>query len=156
MADCIDTVVLTVGNSMMGDDGAGPYLTKLLEENPIDGWMVIDGGTIPENYVDKIVDIKPRQVIVVDATDMQLDPGELRVVDETLIADMFIMTPHSLPLTFLIEQLKAELENVLFLGIQPDLVIFGLPMCDAVKATVESLHARFTQWDGQQGGIEAL
>lgn len=30
-------VVLTVGNSMMGDDGAGPLLADLMEANPIDG-----------------------------------------------------------------------------------------------------------------------
>ncbi|SUC02757.1 hydrogenase 3 maturation protease [Proteus penneri] len=30
-------VVLTVGNSMMGDDGAGPLLAELMETNPIDG-----------------------------------------------------------------------------------------------------------------------
>lgn len=36
-------VVLTVGNSMMGDDGAGPLLADLMEANPIDGWMVING-----------------------------------------------------------------------------------------------------------------
>lgn len=36
-------VVLTVGNSMMGDDGAGPLLAELMEADPIEGWIVING-----------------------------------------------------------------------------------------------------------------
>ena len=38
-------VILTVGNSLMGDDGAGPLLAELLESEPAPGWAVIDGGS---------------------------------------------------------------------------------------------------------------
>lgn len=40
----MNRLVIAVGNEMMGDDGAGPLLARLMEENPIPGWEVIDGG----------------------------------------------------------------------------------------------------------------
>ncbi len=41
-------VLLCVGNSMMGDDGAGPLLAEMCAANPVGGWVVIDGGSAPE------------------------------------------------------------------------------------------------------------
>ncbi len=37
-------VLLCVGNSMMGDDGAGPLLAEMCTANPVGEWVVIDGG----------------------------------------------------------------------------------------------------------------
>ncbi len=41
-------VLLCVGNSMMGDDGAGPLLVEMCAANPAGQWVVIDGGSAPE------------------------------------------------------------------------------------------------------------
>ncbi|MCS6742969.1 hydrogenase maturation protease, partial [Acinetobacter baumannii] len=88
-------VVLTVGNSMMGDDGAGPLLADLMEANPIDGWMVINGGSAPENVSYQIRALQPQCVVIVDAADIGLKPGEIRVIDPDYIAEMFIMSTHN-------------------------------------------------------------
>lgn len=37
-------VLLCVGNSMMGDDGAGPLLAEMCAAQP-GWWVVIDGGS---------------------------------------------------------------------------------------------------------------
>ena len=42
-------VVFTVGNSLRGDDGAGSLLAELLQAEPAPDWVVIDGGSAPEN-----------------------------------------------------------------------------------------------------------
>ncbi|PLM12223.1 hydrogenase maturation peptidase HycI, partial [Klebsiella pneumoniae] len=44
-------VLLCVGNSMMGDDGAGPLLAEMCAANPAGQWVVIDGGSAPENDI---------------------------------------------------------------------------------------------------------
>ncbi|VEI68247.1 Hydrogenase 3 maturation protease [Serratia fonticola] len=41
-------VVLTVGNSMMGDDGAGPLLAEMMADAPIEGWIAVNGGSTPK------------------------------------------------------------------------------------------------------------
>lgn len=134
-------VILTVGNSMMGDDGAGPLLAEMLTQSPAAGWTVIDGGSSPENVSHEVEALAPQRVIVVDAADMALEPGSVRLIDDAAIADMFIMTTHNLPLSFLIERLREFVPDVLFLGIQPDIVAFHFPMTDPVRHAVETVHA---------------
>lgn len=135
-------LILTVGNSMMGDDGAGPLLAELLMNAPAQGWAVIDGGSAPENVAHQVQAFAPQTVLIVDAADMALAPGEVRLVDDASIADMFIMTTHNLPLSFLIERLRETVPRVLFLGIQPDIVAFGFPMTEPVRNAVTALHAQ--------------
>ncbi len=36
---------------------------------------MLDGGNVPENFVFKIREMEPEQVMIVDAADMDLDAG---------------------------------------------------------------------------------
>lgn len=139
-------VVLTVGNNMMGDDGAGPLLAELMEANSIDGWVVINGGSAPENVSYQVRELQPQCVVIVDAADIGLNPGEIRVIDPDYIAEMFIMSTHNMPLNFLIDQLKADIAQITFLGIQPDIVGFYYPMTEAVKKAVDEVYQGITSW----------
>lgn len=144
-------VLLCVGNSMMGDDGAGPLLAELCAANPPGCWQVIDGGSAPENDVVAIRELRPERLLIVDATDMGLTPGEARIIDPDDIAELFLMTTHNMPLNYLIDQLKEDVGEVIFLGIQPDIVGFYYPMTAAVKTTVEDIFQRLANWQGNGG-----
>ena len=148
-------VLLCVGNNMMGDDGAGPLLAQMCAENPQGNWQVIDGGSAPEIDVVSIRELKPSRLLIVDATDMGLNPGDIRVVDPDDIAEMFLMTTHNMPLNYLIDQLKEDTGEVIFLGIQPDIVGFYYPMTPPVKAAVECIYQRLAGWEGN-GGFDNL
>ncbi|MGF7452499.1 hydrogenase maturation peptidase HycI [Pasteurella bettyae] len=136
-----ENVMLAVGNSMMGDDGAGPLLAEMMEANPIPNWTVVDGGSAPENYSHTVRALRPKRLLIVDASDMQQDIGSLRIIDKDLIAEMLFMSTHNMPLNYLIEQLEEDIEEIIFVGIQPDLVSFGFPMTEKVKAAVEHLYS---------------
>lgn len=136
-----DNVILTVGNSMMGDDGAGPLLASLLRRSPVPGWQVVDGGSAPENAMHRVRALAPERVLVVDATEMGLAPGEIRLVDDRFVADDFVMTTHDLPVSFLIASLRETVPDVRLLGIQPSLVAFAYPMSAAVEQAVGDIHA---------------
>lgn len=133
-------VVLTVGNSMMGDDGAGPLLYQLLRDNPIEGWEAVDGGSAPENAAHVVRALQPEYLLIVDATDMELEAGALKIVDKTLIGEMFFMSTHNMPLNFLIEQLERDIPHIMFVGVQPDWVSFMFPISEKVKSAVENLY----------------
>jgi hydrogenase 3 maturation protease len=109
---------------MMGDDGAGPLLAEMCAARPVGEWVVIDGGSAPENDIVAIRELRPDRLLIVDATDMGLNPGEIRLVDPDDIAEMFMMTTHNMPLNYLIDQLQEDVGEVIFLGIQPDIVGF--------------------------------
>ena len=141
-------LILTVGNSMMGDDAAGPLLSSLLKRSPAPGWQVIDGGSAPENVVHRVRAIAPDRVLVVDAAEMELEPGEVRFIDDHFISEQFIITTHDLPVSFLIAALRESVPEVLFLGIQPSLVAFGYPISPAVERAVMNIHAQLQNGAG--------
>ncbi len=68
-------VLLCVGNSMMGDDGAGPLLAER-HAAPKGNWVVIDGGSAPENDIVAIRELRPTRLLIVDATDMGSTPAK--------------------------------------------------------------------------------
>lgn len=147
----VQNLMLAVGNSMMGDDGAGPMLFDLMEANPIDGWQAINGGSSPESVSHQVRALKPQRLLIVDAADIGLAPGEIRIIDPDDIAEIFIMSTHNLPLNFLIDQLKEDIEEIIFLGIQPDLVGFYMPMNEKVISAVQQVYAALPQWQGLGG-----
>ena len=95
-------VLLTVGNGMMGDDGAGVLLAQMLRDAPLEEWTALNGGSAPENVVHRIREMDATRVLVVDAADMDLEPGSVRRINSDRLDDPFLMTTHTLPLTFMI------------------------------------------------------
>ena len=125
---------------MMGDDGAGPYLYQLLSENPLPNWTALDGGSAPENVAHIVRDMKPDLLLIFDAADMELAPGKIRIIEKESIAEMFFMSTHNMPLNYLIEQLEQDIKQIVFVGLQPDLVSFGFPMTESVKESVQFMY----------------
>jgi len=138
-------LVFTVGNGMMGDDAAGPLLAQKIKHAPLENWEVLNGGNVPENCMAQVREMAPAQVLVVDAADMDLEPGEIRFIDEDQVGDPFIMTTHSLPLTFLIQSMREFVAKVDLLGIQPNIVAFGYPISTQVEQAVEEVYTCLKQ-----------
>jgi hydrogenase 3 maturation protease len=137
-------MVLTVGNTLMGDDGAGPLLAQLLEAAPAAGWSVVDGGATPENVTHIVRAEAPQRVLLVDAADMQLPPGAICRIDAADVAKQFLITTHAIPLDVLIASLRETVPKVSFVGIQPAVVAFYEEMTPGVREAVESLHQSLT------------
>lgn len=118
------TVILTVGNSLKGDDGFGPVLASRIKDRIP---TVIDGGTVPENYISAIIKQSPDTVLVIDAADFKGRSGEARLFDSDQMQNLGYFSTHNFPLDFIIKFLKQNLQQaqVLFLGVQPKRVAFG-------------------------------
>jgi hydrogenase 3 maturation protease len=141
-------VVFTVGNSLRGDDGAGPLLAELLEATPAAGWTVINGEASPENHTHRVRALRPDRVLIVDAADMQLAAGEVRRLDENCVAEHFLMTTHAIPLNFLIASLKETIPEIMFLGVQPQATGFCAAMSQAVRIAVGMIHQKLVRGEG--------
>ncbi|HDO1340125.1 TPA: hydrogenase maturation peptidase HycI [Aeromonas veronii] len=133
-------LVLTVGNAMMGDDGAGPYLADKLQAAPLPSWIHIDGGIAPENVVYKVRELQPERVVLVDAAEIGEKADTLQVIPPETIAEMFIFSTHNMPLNFLIDELKAFVPEVIFVGVQPAIVAFSFPMTEMVIEAMDYLY----------------
>jgi hydrogenase 3 maturation protease len=137
-------VLLTVGNGMMGDDGAGVLLGQMLQEHPLEKWRVVNGGALPENLLPLVREMDASRVLIVDAADMDLPPGSIRFIHAERLEDPFLMTTHSLPLSYLVESLHEYVPRVDLVGIQPKIVAFGFPMSDDVRSAVEQIYSDLT------------
>jgi hydrogenase 3 maturation protease len=117
----------------------------MLARMPASQWNVIDGGSAPENEVHSVRALQPDRVVIVDATEMHLPPGEIRIVDEDIIGNQVFTSTHILPLTFLIKLLRDFVPDVQLLGIQPTQVTFASPPSEAVKLAVQIVHQNLQQ-----------
>jgi hydrogenase 3 maturation protease len=126
----LGNVLLGIGNRMLGDDGVGPFVATRFK---VPGWKAFDCGTVPENFTGKVKELRPEILVLIDAADMQLDPGEFRMVAPEYISDVAFGT-HSLPLGVLIDYLAPYAGRIIFIGIQPGMVAPGAPLSPKVKA----------------------
>ena len=122
-------IVLTAGSVLRADDAAGPVLSKKMEDAPIAGWYTIDGGQTPED-----------DIIEVNAADMALPVGSIRLLDKRDVARKSMFTTHSLPLSILIEEIEQSCEDIVFIGIQPGDTEFYNPMSPEVFDAVDAVY----------------
>jgi hydrogenase 3 maturation protease len=102
---------------------------------------------MPENVLHQVRALAPDEVLVVDAADMDLPLGSVRFIPAERLNDPFLLTTHSLPLSYLVEALREFVPQVRLLGIQPEVVAFGFPVTASVRAAVEEVYARLKSGD---------
>ena len=114
--------ILGIGNPLRTDDAAGVQVARGLQNRftrEIDSTLVIDAGHAPENHTAQLRRFKPDLVILIDAAEMGLCPGEICWVGIDEIDGMSAST-HTLPLSMLAKYLTLEHGcDVYLLGIQP-------------------------------------
>ena len=113
----MDYVILCIGNRYGGDDGVGPYIANNLKNQENNNFYIIDSGIIPENYTSVIKKLNPKNLIIIDAVEMNLKPGDIRIIKKEKIGLMHIST-HNIPISLLINYLEKYIKNIYFIGIQ--------------------------------------
>ena len=136
-------VILGVGNTLKGDDGAGPLLCRQLMGKV--SATVIDAGPVPENYVRPIINSGPRHLLIIDAADFGGVPGALRLFKPEEVASSAFST-HALSPRLFIDLLRAEMDiDIHLIGIQPAQTGFGEPVCPQVQESLDALSDLIVQ-----------
>jgi len=112
------TVLICIGNPDGGDDAIGPYIAEQLQTMQTKDLIVLNAETVPENFTGVIKQHQPDHLIIIDAVDMGLQPGEIRIIPKEKIGSMHIST-HGIPLSVFINYLEQYIPLILFMGIQP-------------------------------------
>jgi hydrogenase 3 maturation protease len=115
MTENSKNILLGVGNSLRGDDGAGSFIANNFSHK---NWIVLDGKTAPENCTAVIKREKPDLLVIIDAADINLAPGDFSVIALDKIKEYQLST-HSMPLHLLIEYLTPYCKKIILIGIQP-------------------------------------
>jgi len=108
-------VLMALGNVWRGDDGIGCFIAQNFKS---DDWLVLDCGRAPENFTSIVTKTKPKCLVIVDAAEMNLDPGQFRVIPSERIEELY-PTTHNIPLSYLISYLDKWAEKIILIGIQP-------------------------------------
>jgi hydrogenase 3 maturation protease len=136
-------LIITIGNSLRGDDGVGPYIASKLKNLP-KGFILLDAGDRPEDIITGAVDCRPARTIIIDAADFGGIPGEARFIPDNAIPQTPLST-HSFPLPVITSILRQDTgSEVRFLGIQAEFLGFGEVISPEVLAAADEIIALIT------------
>ena len=112
-------LIVCIGNDEGGDDAVGPFIAENLKKKLSSDFDVLNVGIAPENYTGVIKEKNPEILIIIDAVDMQLKPGEIRIIPPENIGVMHVST-HGIPLSVYIKYLQQYIQEIILIGIQPE------------------------------------
>lgn len=107
-----DILVLGCGNILFGDDGFGPCVVEYLQkhEKVPENVSVLNVGTSVRGILFDLLlsPNRPKKIIVVDAIDVNRNPGEVFKinVDEIPLNKLDDFTLHEMPTSNLLKELK--------------------------------------------------
>lgn len=107
--------LLGIGSSLRTDDGAGSFVAQHFQHPD---WLVAIGQTAPENFTSVIKKIRPDLLLIIDAVEMNLAAGTMRIIPLEKIVT-FQFSTHYLPLSYLVEYLTPYCSKIILIGIQP-------------------------------------
>jgi hydrogenase 3 maturation protease len=132
------TVIVGIGNSLRGDDGFGPALIEQIQGKV--GCICIDAGSAPEKFLGVIVKEEPDTILFVDAADLDLEPGQYRILEPVDIVKCGLTT-HDMSSRMLIEFLENQTKaNILMLGVQPQHLSLGEAMSQCLTETLDEIQ----------------
>ena len=137
------TLIIGIGSTLKGDDGLGPLLCEKLKGKTCA--EVISAGTVPENYIQQIVKNKPRNLVIVDAVQMQAPPGTIKILKPAQL-DSTVISTHTLSPRVFIDLIARQIEvDIYFIGVQPAQCVLGQSLSTRAAAAVEQLTDIITE-----------
>ncbi|WP_305042324.1 hydrogenase maturation protease [Geoalkalibacter sp.] len=136
------TIILGLGNPLMGDDGLGIVAVERLAEMDLpDGVAVMDGGTGGLTLLHLMEGA--RRVIFVDAVEMGRAPGHIACFDlgRAEVAEQAALSLHhsGLPQILALARELGPLPKVILCGVQPAGVAPGMGLSPPVAAALPEL-----------------
>lgn len=122
---CEKAAILGIGNPMRGDDAIGMEIVKLLKGRVPKKVKLLECQIVPENFIGEIERFTPTHILLIDAAQLEAQPGEARLVSPDRILGMALST-HAIPLSILAEVFQNSISaKVMILGVQPKNIDFG-------------------------------
>jgi len=138
------TIILGIGNILKGDDRAGPLVCEQLKAARISAEL-IDAGTVPENYIQRIIKKAPRTLLIIDAIDFGAEAGTIKVFKPQQLNSHIIST-HTLSPRLFVDIIRRSIKvDVYFIGIQPAQTQLGQSVSPAVSLAIERLTGVLTE-----------
>lgn len=138
--------VVGVGNDLLGDDAVGVLVVRDLRESVPESplRLIVDGGTAPENYAERVRQFTPGLLILVDAVQMGQPPGTVRL----LVGDDITETDfpaHSTSMTVFLRYVAQPTGcEVVAVGVQPGTFALAAPVTAVCAQAARDVAAVLT------------
>jgi hydrogenase 3 maturation protease len=136
-------VVAGIGNPIRSDDFVGVQIIQNLQGKVSENVYLIECETVPESFIQQILDFNPTHVLLLDAAVLGLKPGESRLADPGQLKDFPAFSTHMLPLRMFCDYVtKAGRSKIGLVLIEPKNTEFGeglTPEVDAAAKTIANL-----------------
>jgi len=138
------TVIIGIGNTLKGDDGAGPSVCQQLRRAKVRAGL-IDTGTVPENYIQLIIKKAPQNLLIIDAADFGASPGTIEIFKPEQLNSLVTST-HTLSPRLFIDMVRQDIKvDVYFVGIQPAQTQLGQSVSAEVNQAIQLLTHTLTE-----------
>jgi len=121
--------VLGIGNILLKDEGIGCHVVQALEEIPLPGVQIMDGGTCPD-VVHLIPDTD--KLIIVDAVKGGGMPGQIYRfhLEDTTLEQKPFLSLHDMGLVdnLMLSKLWHNIGETIIIGIEPKEIEWGLEL----------------------------
>jgi hydrogenase 3 maturation protease len=135
LEDATRVVVAGIGNGIRTDDYVGVRIAEDLQGKVSGAVRLIECETVPESFVDEIVEIKPSHVLLIDAAMLGLRPGSVHLYDAEEVMNVPTISTHTLPLRVFCDYVfKLSGARIALLLIEPKNVDFGEGLTPEVEA----------------------
>jgi hydrogenase maturation protease len=138
------TLILGVGNILLGDEGVGIHAIRELDKRPLPPHVdVIDGGTAGLDLLDLMRGHE--RVIIIDAVEAGAEPGTIfrftpdEVTSEARALPLSLHQTEVLKVLELATYLGQPLPPVVIYGIQPESMDWSTELSSALRASLAKL-----------------
>jgi hydrogenase 3 maturation protease len=133
-------VLAGIGNPIRVDDFVGVKIVQDLRGKVSERVYLIECETVPESYIQEIIDFKPSHVLLIDAAIMGLEPGDARLIDPDQLTMFPVYSTHMLPLRIFCETLvKTTDAKIALLLIEPKATEFGEGLTPEIQTAAQKI-----------------
>ncbi|MCS7096126.1 MAG: hydrogenase maturation protease [Nitrososphaerota archaeon] len=142
LSDAKKVAIAGIGNPIRMDDFVGVRIVQILSGKVSDKVLLIECESIPESYIQQIINFNPTHVLLIDAALLGLNPGEPEFLSPEQLPIFPAYSTHILPLRIFCEHLLKTTEaKIGLLLIQPKQTDFGEGLTPEVEASAEKLSS---------------
>lgn len=133
-------VIAGIGNPMRRDDFVGVKIVEGLREKVSENVLLIECETVPESFIQQIIDFNPTHLMLIDAAIQGLKQGEWKLTDPKKLTTAPAYSTHALPLRVFCEQLLASAKvRIALLLIEPKETSFGEGFSPEIEVAAENI-----------------
>jgi len=133
-------VIAGIGNPIRNDDYIGVKIVHELKNKVPPEIQIYECETVPESFLEPIIELNPTHVLLIDAAILGLKPGAIRLINPEQIINFSPITSHTLPLRVFCEFIKKTTKSkIALLLIEPKNTDFGEKISPEVQKAAKKI-----------------